>query len=100
MKTCNGGEDTCGIILHEVVIGRWDIHCGCVPVKLLELGWETRVSPHLYNWFYGESLDKLLICFFIDRGPGIVMVWDGKSSLFLYLKQQFPIGFLAVERRT
>lgn len=22
MKTCSGGEDTCGIILHEVMLGR------------------------------------------------------------------------------
>lgn len=40
--------------------------------------------------------------FSLTEGPEIRMVWDGESSLFLYLEQQFPTGralFLVVQGR-
>ncbi|NXU54350.1 PLIGB inhibitor, partial [Turnix velox] len=41
MKTCNNGEDTCGIILHEVVMGGMSIPSSiksCLPSRLCQLG--------------------------------------------------------------
>ncbi|XP_030326496.1 phospholipase A2 inhibitor subunit gamma B-like [Strigops habroptila] len=41
MKTCNGGEDTCGIILHEVMIGGMAIPSSiksCLPYSMCQLG--------------------------------------------------------------
>lgn len=45
MKTCTGGEDTCGIILHEVLIGEKSSK----PVWLSEWGWlgDLSLSPLL-----------------------------------------------------
>ncbi|XP_009273472.1 PREDICTED: phospholipase A2 inhibitor 25 kDa subunit [Aptenodytes forsteri] len=41
MKTCSGGEDTCGIILHEVLIGEVAIPSSiksCLPSSICHLG--------------------------------------------------------------
>lgn len=34
MKTCTGGEDTCGIILHEVLIGKTSSMCASVAFRV------------------------------------------------------------------
>uniref|UniRef100_A0A674GV62 UPAR/Ly6 domain-containing protein n=1 Tax=Taeniopygia guttata TaxID=59729 RepID=A0A674GV62_TAEGU len=59
MKTCTGGEDTCGIILHEVLIGGMAISSSiksCLPSHVCHLG------PVTVNYGKVKAKSHLVCC--------------------------------------
>ncbi|NXX31702.1 PLIGB inhibitor, partial [Nicator chloris] len=59
MKTCTGGEDTCGIILHEVLIGGMAISSSiksCLPSHVCNLG------PVTANYGKVKAKSHLVCC--------------------------------------
>ncbi|NXW10969.1 PLIA inhibitor, partial [Fregetta grallaria] len=66
MKTCSGGEDTCGIILHEVMIGGMAIPSSiksCLPSSICQLG------PIIMNYGKVKARSHLACCMGDDLPP-------------------------------
>ncbi|NWH16497.1 PLIA inhibitor, partial [Grus americana] len=88
MKTCSGGEDTCGIILHEVMIGGMAIPSSiksCLPSSICQLG------PITMNYGKVKARSHLACCTG-DKLPPENNVPNGYQCPACYTVDSFQCG--------